>query len=270
MKKELRFPDIFIPDGEPVDAAFSRTRTTHLGIGPHQDDLDFMALHGILQCFHSQQKWFGGIICTDGAGSVHSGPYADNSPSQLWKIRMQEQCVAATIGHYSFAAQLGFPSKELSHPHRRELIPELTALFGKMKPEVVYTHNPADKHETHLRVLVALLQALKEAPPTHRPKRLWGCEMWHGLDWLVDGDKVILDVGGHGHFAGAAALNGVFDSQIAGGKRYDLAVEGRRRANATLLDAYSGDTLTEASFTLQYVNRLGNDIRHKLQCTLVR
>ena len=33
----------------------------------------------------------------------------------------------------------------------------------------------------------------------------------------------------------AARLAAVFDSQIAGGKRYDLAEQGRRRANATLL-----------------------------------
>jgi len=29
--------DIFVPDGTPVEAALART--THLGIGAHQDDL---------------------------------------------------------------------------------------------------------------------------------------------------------------------------------------------------------------------------------------
>ena len=33
-----------------------------------------------------------------------------------------------------------------------------------------------------------------------------------------------------------AALMGVFDSQIAGGKRYDLATAGRRRAHATYFE----------------------------------
>ncbi|MGK0456064.1 MAG: hypothetical protein ACJAUA_000354, partial [Zhongshania aliphaticivorans] len=38
--------DLYIPDSLPVDKALDRT--THLGIGAHQDDLEFMALHGIL------------------------------------------------------------------------------------------------------------------------------------------------------------------------------------------------------------------------------
>jgi len=34
------------------------------------------------------------------------------------------------------------------------------------------------------------------------------------------------------------ALLGVFESQIAGGKRYDLALMGRRRANATYFESH--------------------------------
>jgi hypothetical protein len=39
----------------------------------------------------------------------------------------------------------------------------------------------------------------------------------------------------------AAALLGVFDSQIAGGKRYDLATLGRRLANATFFESHEVD-----------------------------
>lgn len=42
----------------------------------------------------------------------------------------------------------------------------------------------------------------------------------------------------------ALALVGVFDSQICGGKRYDLATWGRRRANATYLASHSVDEST--------------------------
>jgi hypothetical protein len=34
---------------------------------------------------------------------------------------------------------------------------------------------------------------------------------------------------------------GVFDSQIAGGKRYDLATAGRRRAHATYFESHGTD-----------------------------
>ena len=59
MKFHLPSADIFIPDGLP--AADALARITHLGIGAHQDDLEFMAFHGILQCFHSETEWFGGV-----------------------------------------------------------------------------------------------------------------------------------------------------------------------------------------------------------------
>ena len=73
-----------------------------------------------------------------------------------------------------------------------------------------------------------------------------GCEIWRDLDWLPDADKVLMDVSPHENLA--AALNGVFDSQIAGGKRYDLATLGRRRANATFLESHATDTATNLIF----------------------
>ncbi|MEI9866262.1 MAG: hypothetical protein WDN00_17245 [Limisphaerales bacterium] len=60
-----------------------------------------------------------------------------------------------------------------------------------------------------------------------------GCEVWRNLDWLGDNEKFLMDVSGHDKLA--ARLNGVFASQIAGGKRYDLATLGRRSANARSL-----------------------------------
>ena len=41
---------------------------------------------------------------------------------------------------------------------------------------------------------------------------------------------------------------GVYDSQIAGGKRYDLATMGRRKANATYFASHGVDTTTGLIF----------------------
>ena len=276
--------DLYVPDGLENECALART--THLGIGAHHDDLEFMAFHGILECFHSAVKWFGGIICTDGSGSVKSGAYAGVTTVELAKIRIKEQHHAASIGRYSFVAQLGYQSKGLVTKPRGELVADLVAILARMHPLVVYTHNPADKHETHLRVLVGALEALRSLSPENRPQQLLGCEMWRGLEWMSDADKVVMSVGGQDHLA--SALIGVFDSQIASGKRYDLAIAGRRRANATLLNSHSGDGLTEAAFamdltpligadtsdlvdfTLNYVDRFREDIRTKLEQALSR
>ena len=41
MKLTKPAADIFVPDAKPIDEATART--THLAIGAHQDDLEFMA-----------------------------------------------------------------------------------------------------------------------------------------------------------------------------------------------------------------------------------
>jgi len=232
---------IFIPDGVGIDTALSRT--THMGIGAHQDDLEFMALHGILECFRQEDKWFAGVTCTDGAGSSRTGPYAHCSDDEMKGIRRREQNTAARIGEYSFMAQLGYPSEAVKRPDAQPLHEDLMALLRAARPQVVYTHNPADKHASHVAVFAALLKAIRALPSAQRPARLIGCEVWRGLDWMDDRRKVLMDVSARPGLS--SALNGVFDSQIAGGKRYDLAVAGRRRANATFLAAHTVDTAQE-------------------------
>jgi LmbE family N-acetylglucosaminyl deacetylase len=113
---------------------------------------------------------------------------------------------------------------------------------------VVYTHNPADKHDTHVAVAGATLAALRALPPESQPERVLGCEIWRDLDWLPDRRKVALDVSQRQHLA--AALNGVFDSQIAGGKRYDLAVLGRRRGHATFFESHGVDAAEMLTFAV--------------------
>jgi hypothetical protein len=85
-------------------------------------------------------------------------------------------------------------------------------------------------------------------PRETRPEAVHGCEIWRGLDWLGDDEKVVHDVGGDD--ALAETLNAVFASQIAGGKRYDLAVMGRRRANATFLKSHGIDRSDALAFAM--------------------
>ena len=207
--------DVFVPDGLPVADAYRRI--THLGIGAHQDDLEFMAFHGIVAGY--EKRSFGGVTCTG------SDP-----------VRLQEQRRAAEIGRYGVMIQLGHPSRDLTG-----LRDELREILAATRPQVVYTHNPADKHETHIAVLRKTLEALREFPPA----RVIGCEVWRDLDWLPDKDKVVMDVSGHEKLA--AGLHAVFQSQLTG-KRYDLAVEGRRRANATFFEPRADDKTTAVIF----------------------
>jgi LmbE family N-acetylglucosaminyl deacetylase len=244
MKLKNPSAHIFIPDGKPVAEAMARI--THLGVGAHQDDLEFMAFHGVLECFASEVKWFGGVTCTNGAGSSRTGAYEKFTDAQMMAVRRTEQNNAAIIGQYGVMFQLDYPSSAIKSATDPSLKNDLKEILMATRPEVVYTHNPADKHDTHIGVVIAALQAMRELPRDQRPKKVIGCEVWRNLDWLPDAEKVLMDVSGHDNLA--AALNGVFDSQIAGGKRYDLATLGRRAGNATFFESHATDASNQLIF----------------------
>jgi LmbE family N-acetylglucosaminyl deacetylase len=246
---------IFIPDNQPVTVALPRI--THLGVGAHQDDLEFMAFHGILQCYHRAEKWFGGVTCTNGGGSARIGPYANFTDTEMMAIRKQEQNTAAVVGKYGVMIQLDYPSHAVKNAADPSLKDDLKQILLATRPAVVYTHNLADKHDTHIGVAVALIHALRDVPAGQRPQQIIGCEVWRDLDWLPDRDKVCMDVSEHENIA--AALSGVFDSQIAGGKRYDVATIGRRRANATFLESHATDKTTMQIFGMDLTPLIKDD-----------
>jgi LmbE family N-acetylglucosaminyl deacetylase len=240
MQFHLNSAEIFVPDGMPETPALART--THMAIGAHPDDLEVMAVDGILACFQRPDRWFTGVVVTNGSGSARDNVYRDYSDADMQFVRRKEQKKAAVVGEYSAQVFLDYSSaavKDSANPGPRA---DLAAILQATRPEVVYTHNLADRHDTHVAVALAAIDALRSLPASARPRHLYGCEAWRDLDWLVDMDKVAFDVSDHENMQ--AALIGIFDSQIAGGKRYDLATMGRRRAHATYLSSHSVDTST--------------------------
>ncbi len=238
--------DVFVPDGSTVTEALSRT--THLAVGAHQDDIELMALHGILECFDHPDRWFSGVTVTDGDGAPRGGSYAELSEEEMRKVRVAEQRKAALVGNYACQIQLGFPSSAVQNAANADVAVYLKAIFEGAQPEVVYLHNPADVHDTHVACCLRAIEALRELPEEKRPKWVFGCEVWRGLDWLLDVDKQALDVSGHRNLG--EALTSVFDSQIQSGKRYDLAVRGRRLANATFYQADQADVSEALTFAM--------------------
>ena len=236
----------YIPDGTQEQKAIERT--THLAISAHQDDIEFMAYAPIAECFGSKDKWFGAIIVTDGAGSPRSGLYADYTDEQMKEVRVVEQKKAACVGEYGFLAMLSHPSKDVKDAGNSKIIAELADLIRRAKPRYLYTHNLADKHETHVATALKVIATLRTLSPEERPEKVYGCEVWRDLDWLCDSEKVYLDCGAHPNLM--RCLSAVFDSQIAGGKRYDLAAEGRRLANATFSASHACDTYSALNYAM--------------------
>jgi LmbE family N-acetylglucosaminyl deacetylase len=246
---------VFVPDGLPEDQAFRRV--THLGIGAHQDDLEIMAFHGIEACYGSRDRWFGAVTCTNGAGSPRSGDYASFTDEAMAALRRREQEKAAVVGDYGVLVQLNYSSPEVKETAAGRLRSDLVRVLRATRPEVVYTHNPADKHDTHLAVVFTALAALRELAPEERPRAVYGCEVWRGLDWMDDADKVPLDVGRRETLS--MALVGVYDSQVEGGKRYDLATAGRRRANASYFQSHATDEAEQLWFAMDLTPLVKDD-----------
>ncbi len=270
---------VFVPDGLPE--AEATKRITHLAIGAHQDDIEIMALDGVLRCFQEADFWFGAVTCTDGSGSPRAGKYAVYSDAQMAALRRREQEKAAIVGNYGLLVQLNYTSGQVKDPKNASLADDLAGIMRVCRPQAVYTHNIADKHETHVAVALAAIRAMRSLPADARPSRVLGCEVWRGLDWLQDEQKVALDLTGHDSLA--AALIGVHDSQVAGGKRYDLASLGRRQANATYFQSHATDeaqslwfamdltplvqdaNLNVAAFIGRHLDNFRNDVINRVQ-----
>jgi LmbE family N-acetylglucosaminyl deacetylase len=246
MKFYLNTAEIFVPDALPVEQALART--THLCISAHQDDIEIMAAQPIIECFQQKDKWFTGVVVTDGRGSPRDSIYKDYSDEEMRLVRFKEQRKAAIVGEYAAQVMLDFPSKIIKDASRAEPVEDIMAVIHATRPQIVYTHNLTDKHDTHVGVALRVIEALRRLDQSEHPARLVGCEVWRALDWMVDADKVQMNVSDHENLQ--FALLGVFDSQIAGGKRYDLASMGRRRANATYFESHGVDATTGLSYAM--------------------
>jgi len=278
MKFHLNTAEVFIPDNEPEEQALSRT--THLCLAAHQDDIEIMAAQPIIECFQQKDKWFTGVVVTDGRGSPRDGIYANYSDEEMRLVRFKEQRKAAVVGEYAAQIMLDIPSRVIKDASRNEPEDDILAILRATKPKFVYTHNLADKHDTHVAVALRVVHALRKLDQAERPERLVGCEVWRALDWMVDSDKVTMELTHHENLQ--AALLGVFDSQIAGGKRYDLASMGRRRANATYFESHGVDqtlglsygmdmtplmndtSLKPSEFVYGFIQRFARDVQERI------
>ena len=255
MKLQRDTAEVYVPDGLPIEEALGRT--THLCISAHQDDIEIMAAAPILECFQQADKWFTGVVMTDGRGSPRDGLYKDYSDEDMRLVRLKEQRKAAMLGEYAAQVMLDHPSKVVKDASQEEPVDDLLLLLKTTQPQIVYTHNLADKHDTHLATALRVIEAIRRLPQEERPKRLYGCEVWRSLDWMLDEDKSGMDLSQHENLQ--SALLGVYDSQIAGGKRYDLASMGRRRANATYFESHGVDVSTGLSYAMDMTALIRDD-----------
>ncbi len=235
-----------LPDSEAFQAV------SHLGIGAHPDDLEILAYHGIESCYKNSKNCFGGVTVTTGGGSMDG---SEQERLEYIQRRKKEQFEAAKIGEYAFQIMLNRESSELEN-QSQSVIEDLIYIIEKVEPEVIYTHNPFDKHLTHVRVFSLVMDALQVSK--HKPKKLFGCEVWRGLDWLSDSHKVVLPVDKYPKLG--IELLEVFESQMTSQKRYDLATLGRRKANSTFLDSHGDEESQYAIYAVDLLPILNEEM----------
>lgn len=271
--------EIYIPDNRAEQDALKRT--THLAVSAHQDDIEIMAASPILDCFQQPDRWFSAVVVTDGRGSPRNGLYENYSDDEMRLVRFKEQKKAAFVGEYGSLMMLDYPSAQVKDARVPDVVDDLLAILNAARPTYVYTHNLADKHDTHIGVALRVIAAIRRMDKAVRPRQLFGCEVWRNLDWMLDTSKVPFNLSAMENMQ--AALVGVYDSQISGGKRYDLASLARRRANATYfeshgVDEYSGlsfgmdlsplitdDKLDPGGFIDDLINQFREDVQNRLR-----
>ena len=255
MKLVNQSGEIYIPNGEQESKAIKKT--THMSIAAHQDDIEIMAYHGIDQCYQSEEYSFFGVVVTNGGGSARDNKFKDFTDEEMIQVRKVEQKKAASLGKFGALALLDYPSREVKDKDNEVVVREMAEIIRLSLPDVIYTHNLADKHDTHIGVVTKVIKAIRSLPKNTRPNQLLGCEVWRDLDWLNDEEKVYLDVSNRPDLA--SDLVEVFESQIIGGKRYDKAAIGRRLANATFSSSHAVDESDALTYAMDLTPLINND-----------
>ena len=233
-------------------------KVKYLCICAHQDDNEIMAMDGVLKGFYSRNYSFALVVTTDGSGSARTGEFKDYTDEMMKEVRVKEQQEAAEIGRYNSVYFLNYTSKEVKDKKDNRMINDYLKIIKELKPEVIYTHSVLDKHPTHIAVALKVIEAIRRLPKEEQPKLFYGCEVWRGLDWVDDSQKVVFNLSRNEKLQ-RRILN-VYKSQIAGGKEYAKATLGRRRQNATFCKSHNIDSAKLVSYGIDYRPLLRNPL----------
>lgn len=208
-----------------------------IAVSAHKDDIEMMAFDGIVKSLKGDGGFVAAVL-TDGGACPRAEEYKDVDDEDMAALRTAEQKRAAEAGGYSALYLLEKKSAEVKRGDK-EIIDNLVEIFEAYPAvEVLYLHNPFDRHPTHVAACLRAIEAVQRLSEDKKPKRIIGCEVWRDLDWLPNEDKIVMDVSGNEAFS--AALMDSFTTQNAV-KRYDIASIARRKANATYFESHEGD-----------------------------
>ncbi len=234
-----------------------RKKTTHLGVCAHSDDLEVIAFDGIVKHFKDKRSNFFGIVVSDNQGKPIHPKYKSFSLSKVQKIREEEQIKAARLGEYAGLAFLRYPSSKIKDAKYKEKIKEkIKEVVDFLRPSIVYTHSLFDRHLSHVAVTLRAIEALRGLNKNKRPDKLYGVEVWGGLDWLSQKRREVFDVSGYEELS--SKLLRVFKSQRFGLHRYDVAFLSRMKSNAVYYKTHQFSKSTSLIFAMDLTQLVKN------------
>ncbi|MDR3216542.1 MAG: PIG-L family deacetylase [Clostridiaceae bacterium] len=216
----------------------------YLVVVAHPDDGEILAAGPVTESANGKTVLALAVL-TDGAGSARSGAFAAYTDDEMKAVRVKEQRAAAEEGRFESLYMLRVPSGELK-AGSAEAVRAIADIIAEKQPEILITHNPFDRHPTHLAAGRTVMEALRSLPAGKRPKTVWGGEVWRSLDWLPVKYRLALPADTTDGAADRVLL--CHKSQIDGGKRYDAAAKGRRLQNATFCESHSTDFAHEVAY----------------------
>lgn len=229
-----------------VPSSAGRDEIRFLAVSAHKDDMEMFAFDGIVRSARGEGG-FVGVVLTDGGQCPRAPQFVGVSDEDMAELRTAEQKRAAEIGSYSALYLFEETSAAVKRREGALVDGVERILLSCPRLDVLYTHNPFDRHPTHVGAFCVAMDAVRRLPDEKKPRKIYGCEVWRDLDWLPDSVKVEFDVSGEEDFA--AALMSSFVTQNAV-KRYDIAALARRKAHATFGRSHEGDTSTGLIYAL--------------------
>ena len=135
--------DVFLPAGG--DAAQALARTTHLCVIAHQDDIEINAYPAVTECLGRADRFFTGVVMTNGAGSARTGKFAHVTDAQMQVIRRDEQRAAAVLGNYNLQLQLAHPSSDVKQAGHAGVTADLAAMGRRLANATFFNSHATDQ-----------------------------------------------------------------------------------------------------------------------------
>lgn len=249
--------ELFVVGGGPLNWR----RVTDVCIVAHPDDVEIGCHYACVECLDDPQRGLLAVVVTDGGGLTRTNEEQSWLREEIVDKRWEEQVRAGHVGEYAGGIGLMYHSDEVKSDNAAILEPIKAQIADILRncPQLVavHTHSLLDTHPTHEAVARLAIGAIRSLPDSRRPQRLYGSQVWDGIE---DAPRRLVrkfDVSDWRHLI--ANLVSCFKIESKG-KNYPDAVIGRLQANATFGESHNLDCAKLLALALDMSELIDSDV----------